>query len=242
MPHLLAERFVMREFAKAPSQWLPARLTPPGRERELVAPIVDLIGIAWNVPWERERTRRLLGMGFEAGERNRKVRMYLRGRPGSTLFTSSGQSPDEMEENDRQLRTHRRALLASLAIRLHQIEQGTVPAALSELVATRELSRIPLDPFDGHPFRYRVSAGEELTIPVIPTLPLLQSPTTLGNLSQNTLQGQKPQAIPRGQPVLWSVGPDQIDNGGRNIPTRFGVIGGGPDLVFLPPVIPMPNH
>ncbi|HEY2910806.1 MAG TPA: hypothetical protein VGI99_11195, partial [Gemmataceae bacterium] len=120
-PHLLAERFVLREFAKAPGQWLPALITPANRNTEKATPIVDLIGTAWSVPWESERTRRLMGIGFESGNRTANRRLIL-GRPGYSQFSVRGQSPDEMQDADRQHRAHRRALLISLALRLHEVE------------------------------------------------------------------------------------------------------------------------
>ena len=41
-------------------------------------------------------------------------------------------------------------------------------------------------------------------------------------------------AVPAGRPVLWSVGPDTVDQGGREIDTRPATR----DLVYIPPPIP----
>lgn len=226
-PHLLAERYVLRDLAKVPAQWLPAQLTPPRRDPEQVAGVVDLIGIAWNVPWERERTRRLLGIGFEAGNRTPENRTLIRGRPGSNLFAIRGQTPAEMVENDRQLRTHRRAVLLSLAIHLYLLEKGTAPTDLAALVAANYLPSVPLDPYDDLPFRYRVSAGEVLSAPAVVSTNTMKTPASL-----------EPKPIPAGQLILWSVGVDRIDSGGLNTATRLGTMGGGSDLVFL---VPMPG-
>lgn len=225
-PHLLAERYLMRDLAKAPSQFLPAQLTPPGRDREQYAPLVDLIGVAWNVPWERERTRRLMGLGYERGEADAKARSLIRGRPGSTLFVTRKQTPQEMAANDRQLRLHRRALLLMVAIRLHQLEKGVVPASLDDLVRAGCLAAIPLDPYDDQPFRYRISAGEVLNPPPVALIPI----------GTKLAPGQEPRLIAAGQPVVWSVGSDRSDDGGRMVPSRPGILRAGADYVYLPPV------
>jgi hypothetical protein len=229
-PHLLAERYVMREFTKGPGQWLPVQLSPPGQDRELVAPVVDMVGVVWNVPWERERSRRLLGVGFEASNLPTRVRALIRGRPGWTFMARHGQSPADMMENDRQLRVNRRALLLALAIRLHIAEKGTPPAALTELVSAGYLPTVPLDPYDDRPFRYRVSTGEVLPSPItLPSansgIPMMKSPSV-----------PVPEPIAKGQPILWSVGRDFADSNGRNAATRFGVSGSGQDFVFIVPL------
>jgi hypothetical protein len=243
-PHYLAERYVMRDLAKAPSQWLQLPLTPPGRDREYAAPLIDLIGIAWSVPWERERTRRLLGIGFESGKRNRSNSELIRGRPGSNLFTLRGNNtPAEMIENDQQLRVHRRAIVLALAIRLYTSEKGTVPGTLHDLLTAGYLPNVPLDPYDDLPFRYRVSAGEVLTAPQTPALSLISTGTVAvgrGGPPPPPPPTKSPEPLTRtiasGQPLLWSVGLDRTDEGGRNYPTRFGVPAGGNDIVFVVPI------
>ena len=51
-----------------------------------------------------------------------------------------------------------------LALRQYQIEQGR-PADALALLVPRYLPAIPLDPFDGQPFRYRLSRGEFIVWP-----------------------------------------------------------------------------
>ncbi len=242
-PHVLAERYVMRDMAKAPGQFLPAQLTPPGTSPEQTVALVDLIGVAWSVPWERERTRRLLGVGFETGNPTRANRLLVQGRPGTSVFLIRKQSPDEMIDNDRQLRLHRRAALLALAIRLHQVEKLSTPATLDDLVAAGYLSAVPLDPYNSLPFNYRISAGETLAPPVLPLpagtptakTPSTQEPRVIAPGQPTT---QEPRVIARGQPILWSVGPNRTDEGGRNSPTRPGMTRGGDDIVFLVPTEP----
>jgi hypothetical protein len=161
-PHLLAERYVLRERQKAPSGWLPDRLTPPAGNREASNPEVDLVAFAWTVPWERERTRRLLGLGFEAGfepDARREVYGLIRGRPGAADMRPK---PD-MVEPDRALRVLRRAVILKLAVRLFQDthESRDVPGSLTDLLTAGILPSLPADPYDpaGGTFRYRVTRG-----------------------------------------------------------------------------------
>ncbi len=231
-PHVLAERYIMRDMAKAPGQFLPAQLTPPGTNPEQTTPLVDLIGVAWSVPWERERTRRLLGVGFETGNPTRANRLLVQGRPGTSVFLTRKQSPDEMIDNDRQVRLHRRAALIALAIRLHQVEKRSTPATLDDLVAAGYLPAVPLDPYSSLPFNYRVSEGETLSPPALPL------PLPPGTPTAKTSASQEPRPIAPGQPILWSVGPNRTNEGGRNSPTRPGMTRGGDDIVFLVPTEP----
>jgi hypothetical protein len=68
---------------------------------------------------------------------------------------------------------------------------------------------VPLDPFDVQPFRYRLSAGEQLESADERRLP--------------------PRFVPAGQGILWRVGGDQRDDGGQ----RFGA-----DEIFVVPAQP----
>ncbi|MFL5342386.1 MAG: hypothetical protein ACJ8F7_19745 [Gemmataceae bacterium] len=55
-----------------------------------------------------------------------------------------------------------RATQLYLALILHQRETGRVAKALADLVAQKIIERVPLDPFSGQEFHYRLSAGEVL--------------------------------------------------------------------------------
>jgi hypothetical protein len=227
-PHLLAERYVIRELQKGPGQWLPALLAPAGVDKEAVAPVVDAIGTAWSVPWERERGRRLLGLGFET----RSVPggpPLLRGRPGRVIFASQPRTPAELVETDRHLRLYRRALLVKLAVRLYQAERrgtpaGTAPAALADLVTAGCLRSVPTDPYDGQPLRYRVSMGELLA-----PLPARSNP----------IPGAPPplEALP-GQAIVWSVGANHQDDGGRGSSADMTTGTRADDVLFLVPLPP----
>ena len=69
-PHFLAERYALREAEKVPGQWLPQRNAPETGPTEEANNEAELVALGWAVPWERERTRRLVGLGYEAGPPN----------------------------------------------------------------------------------------------------------------------------------------------------------------------------
>lgn len=227
-PHFLAERYILREALKSPGQWLPVQITLPGQDRDAVAAEADLVAFAWTVPWERERTRRLVGLGFESRAPAASGRL-VRGRPGATTFLLA-RSPagEELAEFDRQLRVRRRVAILRLAVRLYQAEKGTVPPALADLVAAGLLPAVPLDPYDNRPLRYRVSLGETLAPPPPPQLDRL-----LANPPRD-----EPLKVPAGQAILWSVGPNRTDEGGLQAPPGAGRPTRADDLVFLVPVPP----
>ncbi|HUR54710.1 MAG TPA: hypothetical protein VMZ71_11300, partial [Gemmataceae bacterium] len=160
-PHLLAERYMLRELMKAPAQWVPDVVAPGGKARGDNNVEADLVGFAWTVPWERERTRRLIGLGFEASVEPHYYRL-LRGRPGRGLLVGRFLNAADIVEYDRLLRTLRRVAAVRIAVRLHEAEKGTVPASPAELVSAGYLPDETPDPYDGAPLRYRVSAGERL--------------------------------------------------------------------------------
>jgi hypothetical protein len=114
------------------------------------------------------------------------------------------------DENDRsrsQL-TRLRAAALKAALRLYQAEKGRPAPALEALVPDY-LPAVPADPFDLRPFRYRLSASERLE-------------------STGAFGVPRPRFVPAGQGILWSVGNDLRDDGGK----RFGE-----DEVF---VVPLP--
>ncbi len=122
-----------------------------------------------------------------------------------------------------------RAERLKVALFLYQMENGTRADRLDQLVP-RYLAELPLDPFSGNTFGYRVSGEEE--IPVFPKtgLPDEDAPLT----------------VPAGHGILWSVGFDLADQGGmrHTRPDRLG-IGTDPvtwlreevDWVFVVPAV-----
>ncbi len=228
-PHLLAERYVLRELQKAPNQWLPGQLTAQQGQKDLVETESDLIEFAWSVPWERERTRRLAGLGLEPGSRKEYQRL-TRGRPGFALLASRTPTPNDLIDFDQQLRLLRRVTILRVAIRLHQIEKGTTPGALTDLVGAGYLKRIPLDPYSLRPLLYRISAGESLHSPFFEDRRRGPRPGGPGGSGPTPLPEVR---VEPGQPLIWSVGQNRRDDGGTNNPQIPGAPFRGHDLVFL---------
>ncbi|HMF13623.1 MAG TPA: hypothetical protein VKE94_14995, partial [Gemmataceae bacterium] len=90
--------------------------------------------------------------------------------------------------------SRRRAARLKIALLLYREQhRGQLPPDLHALVTEKILASAPLDPFDGKPIRYRVSDGQDV------------------NWSAVDGARKAPACA-----VLWSVGPDGGDNGGRN--------------------------
>jgi ABC-type transport system involved in multi-copper enzyme maturation permease subunit len=227
-PYFLAERYVLREAMKSPGQWLNHLIVPPGGNLETVAPEVDLVAFAWAFPWERERTRRIVGLGFEAGLPISYS--VVQGRPGVGLLIGRARSPKEVEEMERLMSSHRRAALLKVALRAYRAQEGEYPESLDALVRNKYLERLPDDPFaNQQPFGYRISVGEELTTPPVRSTSE-RSVDPRFNMPPETF------SVPHGQPILWSVGQDQIDQSGKSVPVMISLGLTRPqDLVYLVP-------
>ncbi len=229
-PNYLAERFVMREAMKSPNQWLATLMTPPGATSTTAEQAVNLVGIAWAVPWERERTRRLLGLDYEKGQSPHLH--YLAGRPGSALLMFRTMTPRDLIEFAMQLTVARRAAILSLALRAFHAEHGKYPDALQELVQAGCLHELPRDPHDeSRNYGYRVSRGEVLRATIRGTADRLMA------LREEPVD----RAVAPGQAILWSVGQDRVDQGGMN-PPGVVLIGHNrsDDVVILVPPGPIP--
>jgi hypothetical protein len=223
-PHLLSDRYVTRGIMLAPNQWLTTALDVRGRDPERAAAEADLVALAWAVPWEKERTRRLVGLAPEIGPRSTLTALGT-GRPGLVLL-ARGRSAVDAIEVDLQLRVARRATILKAAILAFQTEHNCAPAEPVELVAGGYLPRLPEDPYArGRLWGYRVSDGQ----------PLVGRPrAALTGRPQETAYVVP---VKVGQAIVWSVGPDRVDQGGKTPP-------GGPraeDLVYLVPPIADPR-
>jgi hypothetical protein len=75
----------------------------------------------------------------------------------------------------------------AVALALYQLDEGQPAKKLDDLVP-KYLATLPIDPYSGEPFHYRVSPGEHVLL--------------LGNVRP-------------GQAILWSAGPDRVDHGGH---------------------------
>jgi hypothetical protein len=88
-----------------------------------------------------------------------------------------------------------RAMQLKLALRWYQADNGKSAENLDVLVP-KYLSSVPINPFDGEPFHYRLSRGEEITAPLDPNA-TPPAPTVT-------------RKIPPGQGVLQSASGDRI--------------------------------
>jgi hypothetical protein len=226
LPYVLAERHVLREQMKAPTEWLPDLLTPAGKDREAANPAVDLVAFGWSVPWERERTRRLVAYGLDPDHAD-DYRRLTRGRPGAGLMNLRNLAPGDLAGQDQFTRTCRRALIVQLAARIYHHTNQAFPADPTALVAAGLLPELPPDPYSAAaPLRYRLPAADE----VLPASPPQPTPGTGAG------RQPPPVTVRAGQPVVWSVGLNGTDEGGLNLPVALSVPPRGADLVFVTPL------
>jgi hypothetical protein len=120
-----------------------------------------------------------------------------------------------------------RALELQVALALFQLEKRRTARTLDELVPSY-FSELPVDPFTGRPFGYRVSVGEQLSALT----------TELGGRRIG-----EPRTVAPGQGIVWSAGPDAIDNGGISGGSDFNwydpLREKGADLIFIVPKVPV---
>lgn len=109
----------------------------------------------------------------------------------------------------------------SLALGLHQLQEGKNAKNLTDLVP-RYLAELPVDPYSGKSFQYRISDGERIE-------------KAAGDIADGPRRLVDP-----GQGILWSIGPDRADHGGLKDGTvladdhpRWSA--GGLDLITIVP-------
>jgi hypothetical protein len=114
----------------------------------------------------------------------------------------------------------------ALALALYRLKEGKPAARLDDLVPSY-LPKLPLDPYSGRAFRYRVSQGEVLHF-------------ADADEDFQGRGGRDKGVVRAGQGIVWSTGPDRADNGGRRHGGRLPDhdprwAGEGFDLVTLVP-------
>lgn len=188
----LAEQVVVRNSYKAPQTWA-HRLNDFGLESMPRSPVDEKTGraesewlaFAWNVPWEKERLRRLIGRGNGTTPNVspiRKARYWVEkqfdpaAKPPGSLADDAGlgeglpgydltqvlagfRRVGTLAESELVFAAEVRIAILKVALRLYQQETGKLPESLDPLVP-KYLPAVPVDPFDGLPIRYRLSAGE----------------------------------------------------------------------------------
>jgi hypothetical protein len=186
-----ADFFVACKALELPEDWFPRTLrgTRPS-PTELAA-----AKLAWQLPWERARLLRLLQRRLNPAQGNHQ----------DTIFGNEWLAPVQdrigFSPNDRGSLASVRAGILQLALRAYQEETGR-PAATLDCLVPKYLPEQLHDPFavDSRPFGYRLSAGEKIDFP---------------KANNPGEERYEPRLVPAGQGILWSVGPDQRDNGGR---------------------------
>jgi hypothetical protein len=174
--------------------------------------------LCWRIPWEHERHQRILRLAFQD--------MPLMGQPPSRQLQQAHKwggsilmslvPAGKMPRSKRDLALLHAAQV-KVGLRLYQVNHhGNLPTTLGHLVP-HYLPAIPLDPFDGKPFRYRISHGEDFVWFAEP--PLVDRHGGFGRGAPGGLPRNPPapphKNVPAGQAILWSVGEDLSDNGGR---------------------------
>ena len=247
----LAEQVLLRETIKSPGGSMKddergKRLALESNGRYELE--VELLAFSWQVPWERERLQRIVGIGNHR-RYARSDMDWLEGLPRlwPWFFRQAVSKPlddDAIVRGD--LATGSAAIL--VALRRYELMHGAPPTALADL-APEFLSAVPNDPYSGKPYGYRLSEGELLmkdysTAPPGPldadeydaammavVGPLGQAPTLLMKNPQGTRQSKSSSIeLKAGRPVLWSAGRDRIDQGGTRVDRE------AKDVVFLVPV------
>jgi hypothetical protein len=146
-------------------RWLPGALLfdePRGNVgRDFTRLQATLVNYSTLVPWERERQLLILRALFEGTEEEKRAVLRM---GGPLLYAGVLVGGRTAGENKRAVaRLH--AAQLQLALRLYQAETGKPAKALAPLVLKGYLDAVPADPFDGRPFRYRLSKGEKIEWP-----------------------------------------------------------------------------
>jgi hypothetical protein len=159
-----------------------------------------LLRYSWQVPWEKGRLRRVLE-GIESADPEVRKLAEAMAPPvvRNVIFLFSKFARLRSPEWGPRHQYACRAAALQVALRLYQAETGRTAEKLTDLVP-KYLAAVPLDPYDGQPFRYRISRGETIEWPA--------DDTTVGTLTVK-------RAVAAGQGILWAVGLDQKDDGGH---------------------------
>lgn len=262
--------------------------------------------LLWLFPWEEARHRRLLRVAFQSNDREARKISQWGGRAFVVFLALHLFTQPRFQRERFSLReiANLHACQIKLALRLYQEENGDLPDTLAVLVP-KYLKTIPSDPFDGRPFRYRLSRGEWIVwlednqggppagmpevpgeVPlmpqadgqVVPPKPDQPAPMANGGMPMPgagmaaRIDAGPPQEgfifmphaedaevpppvrrrrrggvmlpdgaplparfVPKGQGILWSVGDDGQDSGGKEQGITQHQASAGEDLIYLVP-------
>jgi hypothetical protein len=187
-------------------------LPPPGPASETRA--ADwLLALAGRAPWEEQRETRLVhSLAAQALERlqrplwerpaepedPRRIRPVPFGLEMAYFFFLQPSAVERMRRAEARGLCDLRGTRLQVALALYQAEKGKPAPALDALVP-EYLPAVPVDPYSGLPFHYRVSKGEEIETGFADPV------------------GEVPafRKVAPGQGIVWSVGPDGADQGGK---------------------------
>lgn len=171
--------------------------------------------LSFLMPWEKERAQRLIDLCFKHHE--------TAADPISAIHDYGSRwvwmvlpldRPETCKKMHNAVVVLRHARILQLALGLYKKEKGTPAGSLKALVP-EYLPSMPMDPYTGKPFSYRISEGEK--IPVL---------TEEGRVVK-TLE------VKSGQGIIWSTGSDGVNNEATKSTEMESVE--GTDLVFPVP-------
>jgi hypothetical protein len=173
---------------------------------------MELVSLLWRIPWEHERHQRILRVVFEGSKWQKGQARMWGGKTMSSL------DREAVKAQPRSKRTTASLIAAKLkvAVRLYQAKTGKLPDRLVELGA----------------LVVRGGRGQ-LNEPFRSAIPL--DPFDNQPFRYRVQRGKDG----RSEAVLWSVGEDEIDDGGKKPGNHEHATSPGEDLVY--PVPPTPR-
>ncbi len=244
----LMEDLIIMNNVNDPLPWLQDVLSALPNMPQKGADVQDeaqWVATAWLAPWEHERQQRILRVIFWGDEAQRWAGGPFKMGPLWWMI------PMRAKPNKLTNIAEERAAILKLALRWYQADNGKPAETLEELVPNY-LPSLPIDPFDpeGKPLRYRLSRGDEIEWP--PNLPLpngekpparwVMAALPDGRGMRMPTFAAPTRKIPAGQGILWSVGEDKTDDGGRR---QAGMYEGSAldaydkqDVIYLVPLPP----
>ena len=221
------------------------RVDQPGQTSSLIRDEAVWIATAWLVPWEHARQDRIFHVLFDGDQKQQRWLIERRNELGPLPQFGPNdimRSLDDMRNllNKPGELCDARVMQLKLALRWYQADNGK-PAENLDVLVPKYLPSIPLDPYDGEPYRYRLSRGEVIEWPSDPPDPNARAMPPMGGQPGAVPAAVQPptRKIPAGQGVLWCVGEDKVDDGGhRQGRSPKGETTPGEDVIFLVPQPP----
>jgi hypothetical protein len=256
-----AEQVMLRNTMDRLGSWLPRVLDPKSDRMDGPDSRADaesnVMAFAWHIPWERLRRERLLRL-----ETVRPVDpKLLSGLHVPIKWRLTFERTKDVADEDLKAMALRRFSRVRVAVRFYELDHRAMPLDLPAL-APRYLPTVPVDPYTGRPFGYRISVGEDYSAGSVfvsredylayGVAASLGNP--VGGLSGLWIIGRlaDPESgrmalmlnppvninryVPPGYGIVWSAGPDGQDNGGRRTGPRGYPANPGDDwIMVLPP-------